>query len=307
LESIQSSKFLSCCQSSLLRLLSLERLTIDSELQLVQATINWAKMQNQGVELDPQSSKKLLGPCLEKLRMLALTPTEFSVHVANSGLFSSEDTLKILIHLTAPNCAMEVPEGICTNTNQRKAFGAAGVPAAKLEMVTNQAAELKLVQPIKREPIICFRGSHPGLEHLNKEMKSPTKFEVVEFKVNKNLFLTGVRIAAQLNIKDTGESYNEYIHVAVREAKDTKKMVAFHTHIAPVTYGPGFFDVKFSKPGALVAGELYLLDVNIKSHGVYLCKQRGHIVFFEDFEFNFSAESERFPFSGFLQSLLVEL
>jgi hypothetical protein len=293
----------------------MDKLTVDSELQLVQAAINWAKVQNRGVDLDPQSSNKLLGPCLEQLRMLTLTPTEFSVHVAKAGLFSSDDTLKILIKLTAPNYEMEMPHGVCTNTNQRKAFGAAGVPSAELEKMTNQAAELKqahqpagtdkVSQQLIKGQIFCYRGTHPGLEDLNKEIESPAKFEVVEFKVNKNLFLTGVRIAAQLNEKETSDTYNEYIHVAVRQA-NVKKMVAFHTHIAPVSYGPGFFDVKFSKPGALVAGELYVLDVNIKSHGVYVSKPRSHSVSFKEYEFNFSAESERFPFPGILQMLFLE-
>jgi hypothetical protein len=294
----------------------MDKLTVDSELQLVQAAINWAKMQNGGVDLDPQISKKLLGPCLEQLRVLTLTPAEFSVHVAKSGLFSSEDTLKILIYLTAPNCAMEVSEGICTNTNQRKAFGAAGVPSVELEKMTNQAAQLKLAQQMdsstdknnqqmNKGQIFCYRGTHPGLEDLNIEIESPAKFEVVEFKVNKNLLLTGVRIAAQINKNFTSETYKETMHIAVRQESD-KKLVAFHTHIAPVQYGPGFVDIKFSKPGALVAGEPYVLDVNIKSLGVYLSKPRSHNVSFKEYEFSFSAESERFPFPGILQMLFLE-
>lgn len=282
---------------------------MDSELQLVQAAISWAKVQNRGVELDPQTSKKLLGPCLQQLRMLTLTPSEFSMHVANSGLFSCDDTLKILINLTAPG-AMEMPEGVSTVITQRKVFGV----AAPAGLEKNAAAEMKLTeQPlsedvkIKKEAnIICFRGTHPGLEDQIKEIQSPTKFDVVEFKVNKDMFLSGIRIAAQINKNDESESYRETVHVAVRQVDD-KKMVAFHTHIAPVSYGPGFFDIKFSKPGALLAGKLYALDLNFKSRGVYLCKPRSHIVSFKEYEFNFSAEIDRFPFSGILQSLLLEL
>jgi hypothetical protein len=290
----------------------MDELTIDSELQLVQAAINWAKVQNRGVELDPQSSKKLLGPCLEQLRMLNLTPTEFSKYVANSGLFSSDDTLKILINLTTPG-AMEMPQGVSTITKHRKAFGAAAVTQReKINMVVavrKAYREYLNSKQVEKVQILCVRGAQPRTQKVSRVVQSPTQFKVVEFKTSKNVSLASIRFAAQTigNKKnEKGASYLETILVAIHPVNDLNKVVAFQTHIAPVEYSPGFFDVKFTNPGALVAGQLYVLEVNIKSQGVYMCKTRSNAEQFEDYEFTFSADSKRFPNSGILMGLVLE-
>ena len=319
LECIRSEKFLSCSQSSVLRLLSMDDLTVDSELQLVRAAIKWAKVQNCGAELDPQISKKLLGPCLEQLRILNLTPAEFSKYVANSGLFSSEDTLKILIYLTAPNCAMEVPQGINTNTNPRKALITAAEAASVAEMENHgETAELKLIgQSVSvdnRGPqvkIKCIRRSCTDTETPDTQLIVPCKFEVDEFKVNKDMFLTGIRVVSKARRKNRAQNYpdlyKETIHVTVRPVHDKKSLVAFRAHIAYENYEAGFYDVIFPKPGALMAGILYVLDVEIISHGIYSFKTKSNLVRFQDYEFTFSGDSNRFPYSGILKGLLLEL
>jgi BTB And C-terminal Kelch len=288
LKCIRSDKFLSCSQSSLLRLLLKEKMTIDSELQLVQAAMNWAKVQNCGAELDPQSSKKLLGPCLEQLRMLALTPTEFSKYVASSGLFSSEDTLKILINLTTPG-AMEMPEGLSTNTTQREGFGT------------------KAVVSVSDHEIFCVRGIPNGSQKVCTVVKSPRKFQALEFKVNQSLFLTGLRLGAQTaKNKMHFKSYRENIYVSVYKADDWKKRVARQSYNAPVDYSQGFFDVMFSFPAYLMAENVYVLCINLKSRGTYLCKPRSKLVRFHDYKFTFTAASKEFPWSGIVHGLILE-
>ncbi|XP_065350726.1 BTB/POZ domain-containing protein 6-B-like isoform X2 [Cloeon dipterum] len=116
---LQSKHFLSCNQSSLLTLTAMPTLSIDGELELVKAVIKWTKHQNEGRALDPTVSKSLLGQALQHVRFLALTATEFSSHVAKSGLLSSDDSLALLVNLTCPG-QMAVPSGLCANTEQRK-------------------------------------------------------------------------------------------------------------------------------------------------------------------------------------------
>jgi hypothetical protein len=99
-------------------MLKLPQLGATGELQVFQAVEFWARFQNQGRPLDPFISQKLLGPCMQHIRFLALTPSQFSEHVAKSGLLSIEDCLAVLVNLNSPG-QMPMPEHLCRENGKR--------------------------------------------------------------------------------------------------------------------------------------------------------------------------------------------
>lgn len=84
----------------------MDQLNVSSELPLVEAAVRWAAAHNLGAPLNPSTSRRLLGPCLQQLRFLAL-----SAHVAAAGHFSPEEALQILVNLTTPD-HMQLPEHV---------------------------------------------------------------------------------------------------------------------------------------------------------------------------------------------------
>jgi len=99
-------------------MLKLPQLGATSELQVLKAAVHWAKFQNQGRPLDPLISQKLLGPCMQHIRFLALSPSQFSEHVTSSGLLSIEDCLAVLVNLNSPG-QMPMPEHLCREDGKR--------------------------------------------------------------------------------------------------------------------------------------------------------------------------------------------
>lgn len=123
-------------------MLKLPQLAVNSELQVLLAVERWAKFQNQGRPLGPFISLKLLGPCLQHVRFLALTPTQFSEHVAKSGLLSIEDCLVVLVNLNSPG-QMPLPEHLSKDDGKR--------------CDGNSAPELPPPQPMQRP--VAFEGA----------------------------------------------------------------------------------------------------------------------------------------------------
>jgi len=115
---LRSERFPSCSQASLMILLQLPHLALDSEEEVVQAVVRWTQHQNQGRSLDPKTSKNLLGACLQRVCFFGLTAAQFSKHVVPSGLLTPEESLAFLVNLNAPG-QMPLPKYFGHNFERR--------------------------------------------------------------------------------------------------------------------------------------------------------------------------------------------
>ncbi|XP_059486756.1 BTB/POZ domain-containing protein 1-like [Neocloeon triangulifer] len=115
---LESDGFLECKQSSLLHLLKMDCLTLDSELPILYAALRWLQRWNFGAKLTPEKSKELLGPCLAHIRFLSLSAQEFSDNVTSSGLLSDSENLSTLISITT-NDDTKAPEWMNKNRSIR--------------------------------------------------------------------------------------------------------------------------------------------------------------------------------------------
>jgi hypothetical protein len=318
---IQSPRFLECCQTSLHSFLSLPRLAVYSEVQIFQAVIKWAEFKNDGEKLNPDISDSLLGPCMNTIRFLALSPSEFSSNVVNSGLLSNEDCLKILVYLNGARNVLELPVGICQISDPRlkvapqmaQASNEIPIqPLMKFEMpgIEEVNEEEWGSDPFKpqaeampfKKNMICYRGAHPGLKFVS-ELQSPASFDMV-FSINRDIFLAGITFTTQCNDDaDFYDHYTESVHVIVRKVGE-KQNVAYQSFSGVVKYD-SVVDVMFKNPGKLQGGENYTINFILKSLGNYRCPARSCAVFCSDFIAEFSSY-ESSPYSGIIQSLILK-
>jgi len=155
---------LTCSQSSLLYVLTKERLNLTSELQLVFAVIRWCQRQSSGVVLDSTRAKQLLGPCLQHLRFLSLTTVEFSANVASSGLLSQEECLSVLINISSPG-QIPLAKTICGIKECRTS----STPAADANLAEAVARQAQIVsQFVKANPA---QMSKPSVKNMALKVK----------------------------------------------------------------------------------------------------------------------------------------
>jgi BTB And C-terminal Kelch len=187
---LRRERFLSCTQSTLLAMLKLPHLEVSCELQVLLAVVRWAKFQNHGLPLDPFISQRLLGPCLQHIRFLALTPTQFSEHVAKSGLLSIEDCLVVLVNLNSPG-QMPLPPHLCRDASKRSdgnsgpeqhapppmkrqvSFESANKPMTKPAAEVNKVAEKMQKEPKKEEANCQGTKKDVKIEEKPKPIPAP--------------------------------------------------------------------------------------------------------------------------------------
>ncbi|KAM0732003.1 BTB/POZ domain-containing protein 2 [Formica fusca] len=107
---------------TLLKVLDQDDLQISSEIELFTGLEQWAKAECSRKSLDPTNGKSLksvIGNALSKIRFLSLTPQEFAEGPSMSPLFTKDEVFDILINMLRTDNKTPMPEGFCTNSNNR--------------------------------------------------------------------------------------------------------------------------------------------------------------------------------------------
>jgi len=171
-----------CSQSSLLVVLKMQQLSLSSELEVVEAVLRWLQPRLGNPPFDPKRARDLLGPCLEQIRFLALSPSQFSQHVTNSGLLSTEDCLSVLVNITAAG-QMPLPDFVCKSSNQRRekqtaSGGKEEKNSKSFEKQKNFAAqkpETPKEEDSDSESEVCF-SNLDSFDRVLKSLKRSLKF-----------------------------------------------------------------------------------------------------------------------------------
>ena len=280
---MRSPNFLLITTTTLLELLKMNLLNVDSELEIVAAILRWIYHREPG-KLEPMRAQALLGPCLQHIRFLALPATDFSMHVTKSGLLRNDECLALLVNLASPG-EMPIPHGICTISSPRQK------PPQAAEAKTPK--EIKEKSPIKSEKKPQENEKSPVKKPAHELMKSPMKKPSKEivlrraqnkskihkmitpldhhipFKVDKPVWLTGLIFNTRTNNtgKQNLETYSESIHICVNREKNRVAYQSFH---GVVPYGPNeSFQVNFKTPGKLQPNMWHELKLIYPSEGNY--------------------------------------
>jgi hypothetical protein len=290
---LKSPNFLLITAATLLELLKMHQLNVDSELEIVAAVLRWIH-HREHAKLEPMRAQALLGPCLQHIRFLALPATDFSMHVTKSGLLRNDECLALLVNLASPG-EMPIPHGICTVSTPRQKPPQA-VAAEKTPDVKKLLQELKVKTPVKTEKKPQEKEKSPKKkpnQELMKLPKLPTKTPTKEvvlrraqnlskihklmtpidhhipFKVDKPVLLTGLIFNTRTN--NTGQqnskTYMESVHICVTKER---QQVAYQSFHGMVPYGPDeSFQVNFKTPGKLQPNMWYELKLIYPAEGYY--------------------------------------
>lgn len=284
---LRSPNFLQITSATLLELLKMPLLNVDSELEIVQAVLRWVH-HREPEKLEPMRANALLGPCLQHIRFLAMQATEFSMHVTKSGLLRNDECLALLVNLSSPG-EMPIPHGICTvkTPRQKPSHAEASLkkmPEAKKEISPFKKLDkppelMKLKSPMKK-PVDEEKVKSPT-KKLSKELvirrtQNDSKIHKlhtpidhhIPFKVDKPVLLTGLIFNTRTNnTNQNSKTYMESIHICVN--KENLK-VAYQSFHGMVPYGPNeYLQVNFKTPGKLQPNTWYQLKLIYPSEGVY--------------------------------------
>ncbi|XP_065336047.1 kelch-like ECH-associated protein 1 isoform X2 [Cloeon dipterum] len=256
---LESDNFLSCSNTSLQHLLSKEVLSVESELPLVFAVQRWAQRCNSGVTLTPDKSKELLGACLSSVRFLSLTPTEFSEHVAKSGLLTDSDTLLTLLSISTNDA--NIPGWMCPLKSKR----AQPAAAPKQQPLMPQAGPSSPVpkQPFKKQPQPGFNKNNPKNKNFRPQQQQQQQQQQPQQQV-KDPFLP------QLSIK------SRKIETDRHDAKSNMSMVQFA--LDKETY---LFNVHVLLTDAMMADKK--IGVELSHLRVKFCEWKGAVLEATDF------------------------
>ncbi|XP_065353424.1 kelch-like ECH-associated protein 1B [Cloeon dipterum] len=109
-----SKCFLSISKERLLCLLDSDKLNISSEMSLVNACIRWANFNH------AQNVDATLRSFLPKLRLLTLSPQEFSANIDSFSWLTDSEKVAVFVNITSRrDSKIEMPSEFCSNENKR--------------------------------------------------------------------------------------------------------------------------------------------------------------------------------------------
>lgn len=266
---LKSDRFLLVTSATLLELLKMQLLNVSSELEIVLAILRWLRHREPD-KLDPPRAQALLGPCLQHIRFLALSATDFSMHITKSGLLRNDECLALLVNLASPG-EMPIPHGICTvNTQRQKPSHALEALSGTVPKATNTPSEkkpqVKEKSPTKQKPKEIVLRRTKSVSKIHK-LHTPLDHHI-PFKVDKAVLLTGLIFNTRANNTNTNsKTYMESVHICVNNGKQRVAYQSFH---GMVPYGPDeSFQVNFKTPGKLQPNTWYELKLIYPSDGYY--------------------------------------
>lgn len=112
----------SAAPETILTLVNLKELNINSERTVLNACIRWAKaeVQRRSDEVNPPSLQKIFGPLKKHIRFLTMSPQEFTTLAINANILTENEALSILSELTVPNAnIVPLPSHINNSTTAR--------------------------------------------------------------------------------------------------------------------------------------------------------------------------------------------
>jgi hypothetical protein len=142
----------------------------------------------------------------------------------------------------------------------------------------------------------------PNMESYGNNIQSPCSVSI-EFSVNHRLRLDAVKLMRQLNTRELDlPFYAEKVHVTVLTMLGKVVCQADYS-TRQMEFGPGIFEVKFSRHTNLFEGKIYTINIEFLSSGNYQSPSRSSTAMFEGIFAKFNSLS---PGKGLLHSLVCK-
>ncbi|CAB3382685.1 Hypothetical predicted protein [Cloeon dipterum] len=121
-EVLKSPQFIKASQETLVEICSLDRLKIKSEMELVEALINWAELNASKTDRDELSQREIIDAALKQVRFFTLKGDEFSELCCSTNILSEKEKLQILMSINLNN-AKHMPYGFTVSSQFRDVKG----------------------------------------------------------------------------------------------------------------------------------------------------------------------------------------
>lgn len=239
--------------TTLVKLLEQNFLMVSSELDLIEASLHWAKREAEHREMNPFDGavlREVLGPAFHLLRFLTLVPSQFASGPALSNLLTREESFAILVNLNSPG-SLEIPAGVCTST----------------ELRCCPQNDSFVWDPQRHSTFLCQRQM---LIQNNGIIES-----VLNFTVNKNIRILGIQIPSQVckcDVVTDSDDFKTYDELVITSLIGLSKNLLAYIHFDQVTKYNTLLDIRFENSVEVKQNEQHTLRVWLHRQGSYpLC------------------------------------
>ncbi|XP_043287448.1 BTB/POZ domain-containing protein 6-B-like isoform X2 [Venturia canescens] len=178
------------------------QLAIDSEIQLYDGLLAWAraKCQRKGFSDDQNSLRSVVGDLITKIRFLTLTPAQFADGPGKGEILTNDEILALIMKISSSRSIRPIPEGFSEDKNHRARVNGAVQPTLvipKREMSPNR----DLPRAAKRsamEPYYCCRNFVSEFDYLNVDYFQCS----LSFRVDTKLKIRGFTLSSLKSRRD---------------------------------------------------------------------------------------------------------
>lgn len=118
------------------------------------------------------------------------------------------------------------------------------------------------------------RSAQPSTENYDAVISAPFSVQI-EFWVSHAVKLTALKLMRQLNNETNSQLYTEEVQIEVLTYPACTVISKASFGPTQIEYGPGNFEVKFSKQCVLFTNKTYVLNIKLLSAGQYLNQCRS--------------------------------
>lgn len=290
--------FPSISEEGVALLLSQDCLNVNSEQQLVEAAIGWARheAERRSLPVKDSSIREILQPnLLAKLRFLALKPEDFANGPATSSWLTDTEKSSILVNLISPG-KVSLIDYLSNNTKPR------------ISLVKLASDETKSSTIVKAVPSGVFTCTRPIVSNGSHFFNSSSFRSTLTLRTDRDIWMFGMKLSSQLKNEallknspknftisnDTKNCYCENVTFKISELRPDSQNVYLIANslckgefCANVDYNSQI-SINFSKKIYLEKGKHYYIDIQFKKVGYYASNMRSSYVRFGNVDFEFA-------------------
>lgn len=278
-EVIGESNFEDVSLATLETILEQDTLKVPSELDLIDASLRWARreVERKGLSADGTGLREALGPALAQLRFLTLSPAQFADGPALSEVLTRDESFAILLNISSPG-RIQLSEGLSTRTERRRSPNT-DPPSS---FIFGEPAGLRdnrkcVCQRTLLQEVQCYNGCNLDCS--------------VTFSVDRNICVLGIQLPTQMVtvrppvatealdilggssrrpsapfFQASSSTYNELIYAHLLDSENSRLT---YTHFTGRVRFDSLIDINFNRPVFIQKNKEYRIWVVLNKLGTY--------------------------------------
>lgn len=280
-EVINEANFEDISPATLEMILEQDTLKVTSELDLIDASLRWAKKEaeRKGLATDGNGLREALGSALSHLRFLTLTPAQFADGPALSEILTRDESFAILLNISSPG-RIQLSENLSTRTDRRQSPNADNLNPFLFGEPSGLRDNRKCIcQRTVVEEIHCYNACNLDCS--------------VTFSVDRNICVLGIQLPTQIHLAPiasedpsgfvvnlggpsrrpsvpffhtNSSTYNELIYAHLLDSENSRLT---YTHFTGRVRFDSLIDINFNRPVFIQKNKEYRIWVVLNKLGTY--------------------------------------